>query len=293
MGADMAALWLGERGQVPVAVTRGYELPAWVGRGTLLVAVSYSGNTEETLACAQQGLARGATLLAITSGGELASLAQQKGDLLRIPAGYQPRAALGHLTFTTLAAMERLGLAPLDKQPERVAAHLEKLARSLGPGEPEQRNGAKKLARALHGKLPLIYGTGPLEVAARRFATQLNENPKLIAHAAPVPECHHNELSAWFGDARLKDALPVVLTGAGPGPLAARERATVALLQEAGAHPWTLQAEGEDALTRVLHAILVGDFASVYLSCLLHRDPTPVEAIQRLKARMAEFKKGG
>jgi glucose/mannose-6-phosphate isomerase len=291
MGADVAALWLGEKGTVPSAVTRGYALPAWVGKGTLLVAVSYSGNTEETLACAQQALKRGAGLLAVTSGGELAKLAASQGDLLKVPAGFQPRAALGHLTFSTLAALEQLGLAPLGDEAERVAAHLERLGAQLGPERKEPENGAKRLAGAMKGKLPLIYAAGPLEIAARRFATQLHENPKVLAHWGPVPEVHHNELSAWFGDTRLRDALPIVMTGAGAGDVRAREEATLALLEEAGADPWELRAEGEGSLQRVFHAIHVGDWASVYLSLLLGRDPSPVEAIQKLKQRMAEFKR--
>ncbi|MCA1814617.1 MAG: bifunctional phosphoglucose/phosphomannose isomerase [Halobacteriales archaeon] len=292
MGADMAALWLGEKGNVPCAVTRGYALPHWVGKGTLLVAMSYSGNTEETLACAQQGLKRGATLLAVTSGGELAKLAASQGDVLKVPAGYQPRAAVGHLAFTALAGLERLGLAALGQEAEHVAAHLDKLRAQVEPARQEQGNPAKQLARALQGKLPLVYAAGPLEIAARRFATQLNENPKLLAHWGPVPEVHHNELSAWFGDARLKETLPVVMTGAGPGDLAAREQATIALLKEAGVAPWVLAAQGDSVLQRVFHALHVGDWASVYLSCLLGRDPSPVEAIVKLKQRMAEFKRG-
>jgi glucose/mannose-6-phosphate isomerase len=293
MGADVAALWLGERGAVPCTVTRGYALPAWVGRGSLCVAVSYSGGTEETLACARQALDKGAALLAVTSGGDLAAMAESRGDLVRVPPGLQPRAALGHLSFATLAALERLGLAPLEKEPERVAAHLEQARARLLPGAPEKDNPAKQLARALRDRPALIYGAGPLEVAARRFATQLNENPKLLAHWGPLPEAHHNELSAWFGDSRVARQLPVVLTGAGPGAWAAREEATLALLREAGAEPWVLRAEGQSTLERVFHAILVGDFASVYLACLLGRDPTPVEAIQRLKRRMAESRGGG
>lgn len=295
MGADMAALRLGQAGDVPCAVVRGYDPPAWAGRGTLVVAVSYSGNTEETLACAQAAQRRGAQVLAITSGGELASWTEQHGgDVVRVPAGLQPRAGLGHLTFATLGALETMGLAQLGKEPEAVAAHLERLRAQLEPKGPEAANPAKQLARAMHGRIPFVYGAGALEVAARRFATQLNENPKVLCHWGPVPEAHHNELSAWFADPTLREAtLPVVMQGEPPGtPVGARERASMALLQEAGARPWLLEAKGDTALARVFHAIYVGDYASVYLACLLGRDPTPVEAIQKLKQRMAEFRKG-
>jgi glucose/mannose-6-phosphate isomerase len=293
MGAEMAALWLGQRSSLPCAVVRGYEPPAWAGAGTLVVAVSYSGTTEETLACARAARQRGAEVLAITSGGELATWAQQQGgDVVRIPAGLQPRAALGHLTFATLGALERLGLGPAAKEAEGVAAHLEKLRAQLEPAQPERTNPSKQLARALAQRIAFVYGAGALEVAARRFATQLNENPKVLAHWGPIPEAHHNELSAWFGDARLrKEALPVVLQGEAPGtPLGARERASIALLREAGAEPFLLEAKGDTPLARAFHAIYVGDYASVYLACLLGRDPTPVDAIQKLKQRMAEFR---
>lgn len=293
MGAEMAALRLGQQGQVPCAVVRGYDPPSWAGRETLVVAVSYSGNTEETLTAAKAAHARGAKVLAVCSGGELATWAAGTGgDVVRVPSGLQPRASLGHLTFATLGALERLGLAQLGKEPEAVAAHLEGLRAQLEPKAPEGGNPAKRLARALEHRMAYVYGAGPLEVAAKRFATQLNENPKVLAHAGPIPEAHHNELSAWFADARLKrEVLPVVMTGHERGtPLGAREQATLALLKEAGAEPFVIQAQGDSGLARLFHAIYVGDYASVYLACLLGRDPTPVEAIQKLKARMAEFR---
>lgn len=296
MGADMAALRLGQSGSVPCAVTRTYDPPAWAGRGTLVVAVSYSGNTEETLNCAKAAHAKGARVLAITSGGELARWTEANGgDVLHVPSGLQPRAALGHLTFTTLGGLEQLGLVKLEKEPEAVAAHLESVRASIEPTSAEAHNPSKQLARALHHRIAFIYGAGPLEVAARRFATQLNENPKLLAHWGPVPEVHHNELSAWFGDARIRDAaLPVLVQGEPPGsPNGAREKATIALLTEAGQAPHVIHARGDTMLARVFHGIYVGDYASAYLACLLGRDPTPVEAIQRLKARMAEFRKPG
>lgn len=294
MGADMAAMWLGARGGLAGGVVRGYAPPAWAGQGTLVVAVSYSGDTEETLACARAAQARGAHVLAVTSGGELARWAEASGgEVVRVPPGLQPRAALGHLTFAALGALGAMGLAKPADEPAQVAAHLDALRLQLEPASPEARNPAKRLARALHHKLAFIYGAGALEVAARRFATQLNENPKVLAHWGPVPEVHHNELSAWFADARIRDAvLPVLLTGEPSAPLRARERASLALLREAGAEPFVVEAQGPTDLARAFHAIYVGDFASVYLACLLGRDPTPVDAIRRLKARMAEFRGG-
>ncbi|HEV8361720.1 MAG TPA: bifunctional phosphoglucose/phosphomannose isomerase [Candidatus Thermoplasmatota archaeon] len=294
MGADVAAAWLARRSSLPCAVVRDYDAPAWAGRGALLVAVSYSGNTEETLDAARQAHERGAHILAVTSGGALASWAEGAGgDVVRVPAGLQPRAALGHLAFATLGALEGLGLASVGKDAEGVAAHLERVRAQLSPEQPEAQNPAKQLARALHGKIGFVYGAGLCAIAARRIATQLNENSKELAHWGPIPEVHHNELSAWFGDPRLRtQAMPVVVQAEPPTtPLGARERATAAVLREAGAAPWLLEAQGDTALARAFHAIYVGDYASIYLACLLGRDPTPVDAIQKLKQRMAEFRR--
>lgn len=293
LGAEVAALGLQERGAVPSAVVRGYEPPAWLGEGALLVAVSYSGETEETLACARAAHARGAGILAVASGGALARLAEEAGGgVVRVPPGLPPRAALGHLAFAALGALDALGLARLGKEPEVIAAGLERARALLEPAQPEASNPAKRLARALDGRIAFAYGAGALGIAARRFATQLNENAKVLAHAAELPEAHHNEVSAWLADERLRSvARAVVLRGAPAGsPLAARERATLALLREAGAEPFVVEAQGDAWLARVLHGIYVGDYASVYLACLLGRDPTPVGAIQRLKARIAEFR---
>ena len=296
MGAEAASLWLRSHTSLPCAVERSYAPPGWAGKETLLVAVSYSGDTEETLACTQAAAARGARVLAVTSGGKLAAWAEQQGaDLVRVPSGLQPRAALGHLAFTTLGALERLGVARLGSEPEALAARLEAARGDLAATTPETQNPAKRLARALEGRIAFVYAAGPLAVAAQRFATQLNENAEVLAHWAPLPEAHHNEVTAWFGDPALRSAVrPVVFLGAEAGsPLAVREQATVALLREAGAEPFEVAVPAGSVLEQVFQAIYVGDYASVYLACLRGRDPTPVEPIQRLKARLASLRGGG
>ena len=186
---------------VPAAVVRGYELPAWVGPSTLVVAVSYSGNTEETLACVEAALARGCTPLCVASGGRLAALAAERGlPLVTVPPGLQPRAAVGYLAMPLLAALERLELVPsAEKDVEEAAAVVREMTALLAPTEDEGCNLAKDLARRLHGHVPLVYGAGLSAPAARRWKTQLNENAKAMAFWAELPELDHNEIEAWGG----------------------------------------------------------------------------------------------
>ncbi|MCX6373253.1 MAG: bifunctional phosphoglucose/phosphomannose isomerase, partial [Actinobacteria bacterium] len=198
IGADLVLACLPEL-PVPAVVVRGYGLPAWAGRDTLVVAISYSGDTAETLACAADALGRGCTPVCVASGGALAALAGERGlPLLRVPAGGQPRASLGHLSMPLLATLEAAGLcADPSAAVDETVALLRVGNEALGPHAAAASHAAKQLAGRLHKKQAVVYGAGLTVPAARRWKGQINENAKAPAFWNELPELDHNEIMGW------------------------------------------------------------------------------------------------
>ena len=187
---------------VPVLPVKGDRLPAFVGPGTLLVATSYSGNTAETLAAVEQGVAAGARLVAVTSGGALAELASSRAaPVVTIDGGRMPRAALWSLVVPVAMAAEAAGvLPPLTDQVSAAADTLDEEAAALGPEVQTAANPAKQAALRLLDRLPVVWGSGQLgAVAATRFRTQCNENAKISVVSGPIPEVNHNDVMGLEG----------------------------------------------------------------------------------------------
>ncbi len=274
---------------VPVLTVKGDRLPAFVGPSTLLVAVSYSGATDETLAAVEEGLSAGARLVAVCSGGRLAELAQRRGaPVVTVARGRMPRAALWSLAVPVCLAAAAAGLVePLADQVRAAADTLDAEAEALGPAVPTEANPAKQAAGRLRGKLPVAWGSGQLgAVAATRLRTQCNENAKVTATSAAVPESNHNDVMGLEG-------------GLGPG------RELVLLRDLAGEHerdalriaaacealgvtaPIQRAAGAGPPLVRLARLLSFVDFTSVYLGLALGVDPTPIDVIGRIKAALA------
>jgi len=268
---------------------RGYEVPAFIGEETLLVGVSYSGNTEETLSAFEQGLSRTPRALAISSGGKLRELAEKRGiPWIRIPSGYQPRAALGYLLFTLLSVFRRLGALKADLA--GALAVLEFQAKELGPKALGNR--AQELALALWGRVPLIYGAhGHTAPVAFRWKTQINENAKQPAFWAELPELCHNEIVGYeLTDRVLPGARVVFLRTDHDHPRAsARIEILKEVLARRGLSYLEVAGEGEDEAAQLFSLLYLGDWVSVYLALLNRVDPTPVRPIQELKERLSRI----
>ena len=282
---------------VSTAVVRGYRLPAAARPGDWLLAISYSGNTEEALSVFDEAGRRGLTRLAITSGGRLEGAARGAGvPCLKLPAGLPPRAAAGY----AYAAAFDVGLQLLPggrdadhplADPARLAEHLTRAAAGWAPGIPAADNPAKRIARALHERLPVVYsGVGPPEAAALRWRTQINENAKTLCHTAAVPELDHNEVVGWSGpDGWGARTCVVFLNEGDEDPATARRlEATREWLDHRGVPTQVVRAEGDTPLERLWWLCHLGDYVSVYLAALREVDPTPVTAIDELKKKLAE-----
>ncbi len=287
-GDVVRSLYRGRLG-VPFDVHRAPSLPAYCGPHTLVIASSYSGGTAETLECFREAVARGCRIIAISSGGRLVSEARSAGyGVVPAPPGYMPRAALGHLAFGAIGALEAVGLVPaaaLDV--DETVSELTALAARLGPGVPRASNDAKELAWQVGDRVPVIWGAeGIGAVAAARWKTQCNENAKIPAWSSALPELDHNEVVGWTSPAGAGFVV-IALRHEGEHPgVAARFRLSLDLAREAGAATAEEWAAGRSPLARLFSLILMGDFTSAYTGLLRGVDPTPVRAIERLKAAL-------
>jgi len=285
VGGDLAAAILGARGRRPIQSVREYELPPWVGQDALVLCASYSGDTEETLACFEQAGARGASRVVITTGGALAAEARAAGvPVIGVPSGFQPRAAIAYMTVAALECATACGAGPsLRAEIEAAAGPLAARAAEWGPEGPDDSR-PKVLARRLRGRMPVVFGAGATVAVAVRWKTQLNENAEVAACSATLPEADHNEICAWPAeDMRLAVLLEDPETNA-------RLRRRFELTAEVVGGAERVSAEGDSAFERVLALVLLGDLASVYLAVLLGRDPVPVVALERFKEGLAARK---
>ncbi len=290
IGGDLAVAALGDRATRPIRTVRGYGLEAWTPPDTLVLCASYSGATEETLACFDAAGAAGTGRVVLTTGGPLAESARAEGvPVIGVPSGMPPRAAVLYMTIGALECAAACGAAPeVRSEIEGATALLERLVVAWGPdSEPDSL--AKSIARSLEGTLPVIYGAGPTAAVARRWATQLHENAKLAAFASELPEADHNEICGWDRGRRIAPLAGVLLEDADHHPRVARRvELTAEEVERAGAKAVRIPSRGESRLERVLSLVLLGDLVSVYLAALAGVDPTPTEALDRVKASLGK-----
>lgn len=281
-GADVAAAALGAT--VPIMVLRGYGLPAHAGPEDLVVCLSFSGGTEETLACHQEALQRGARVVAITSGGALADRADVH---VPIPADVpMPRAGLGLLAGAAAGVLVASGVVP-DATPQLAEARstLAALSEEIAPQRPG--NDAMEIAAAVGGHVPVVWGSeGIADPAAFRWKAAWNENAKVPAAASALPELSHHEVEGW-SEGRGRGFLLAILRHPGEHPSVARRlEATLPEIEASGIGWRDVHARGDGALARMLSLILLGDVASTYHAIARGLDPTPIPLIARVKERL-------
>ncbi|MCS7138863.1 MAG: bifunctional phosphoglucose/phosphomannose isomerase [Crenarchaeota archaeon] len=274
-----------------VSVIRDYDLPKYVDENSLVVAVSYSGNTEETLECFKQAYERRACILGIASNGLLEKACSiLKIPFLRVPGGYQPRAALPLLFIPLLKVSEAIGFPMIkDIEVKRLCWLLEQYNKTVSPESPIENNPAKKLAIKLYGKIPVVYSLGHLKSVALRYKDQINENAKMRAMCDQIPELNHNEIEAWER-IDFKELLYVVLidTKFKNKYIAESIKELVSKIEKEGVGISVITPPGETMIEEMLTAILLGDWVSYYLAMLRRVDPTPVSLISEFKKRREE-----
>ena len=281
IGGDLAAAALGSRLSKPLDVVRGYAVPSWTSPDRAIFCSSYSGNTEETIACYDAAEAVGARRIVATTGGTIAELARRdKVPVIGMPAGLQPRAAVGY-TFAIAAEVAALvGAGPaIRTEIDSSAAHLDAATESLLAK-------ASQLAEQIHGSVPLLYGCGLTAPIAYRWKCQINENAKLPAFDHHLPEMDHNEIVGWAG-APEGAYSAVFFEDRDQHP---RERQRVELTSEligtVARDVIRIETEGETRTERLLWTVMLGDLLSLELAAREGVDPTPVAVIETLKDRL-------
>ncbi len=292
IGGDLLRVYCQDKCPVPVLVNRDYTMPEFAGKDTLVFAVSYSGNTEETISAYEDARRRGAAIIAVTTGGKLKEMALRDGvPVISVPCGIAPRSASGYLFIPTLRMMERLGfLSGIAEEVEKLVGHLHVLYEHLRPETPAERNPAKQMALKLYSRIPVIWGaSGTTEVVAQRWKGQINENAKAPAYWNVFPELNHNELVGFrHPESLLKQMHVVILRDDDDHPRVKRRvEITKDIVSKAVAGITDVRASGGGRLARTYSLIYSGDYTSLYLAFLYGVDPGPVEVIDYLKNQLA------
>lgn len=293
IGGDLLRSYLQFDASVAIEVVRNYRLPGYVGKQTLVIASSYSGNTEESLSAFAEAKKRGAQRFACSTGGQLADICGRQGiACFPLVPGFSPRAALAYGFVPLLQFFDRWGLAKRQGRAISEAAKvLDDCVRRYRSTTKTPRNPAKKLAAKLAGKLPVVYGAQDhCQPVAQRWQAQINENAKSLAHAHVLPEMNHNEILGWDApESVVPKAHLVLLRDRGDHPQTSRRFSIMApIVKKKVDGISTVESTGNALLARLFSLTLLGDFVSIYLALLLEHDPTPIPAIDTLKKKLAK-----
>jgi glucose/mannose-6-phosphate isomerase len=287
IGADVLLDYCAEVSEIPVAVVRGLSLPRWVDKDTLVLMVSYSGNTWEVLELFDEAMRRECSVFGVTSGGMLLDRCEMQGvPNLKVPSGLQPRAAIGYLMGAAAVVLDEADVAPVRRDLGKSVPAVADLMQNLSPGVPTDVNVAKKTAIRLRSKVPVIYAPSPIRSVARRWMTQINENSKMLAFSGEYPEMNHNQIVGWIEGEKCRELQPVFLRANVPSrKVNEKEDVTIQLIRESKLEPVLVELSGRSILETALMGIALGDMISFYLAVLRGVDPSPVASIAELKKR--------
>ncbi len=276
----------------PFEVVRDYELPEYVGNGTLVIAASYSGNTEETLSTLEQAQAKGAQIAVIAGGGKLWEAAEAKAYLrVLLPKAAQPRYAILYNFRALLDILKATGMLRPETSLElrRISDFLKQAITVWAPTVPTGQNPAKQLALELIGKSIVVYSGPKLAPAAYKWKVSFNENAKQLAWWNVYPEFNHNEFIGWSKQPTDKPYAVIDLRGSCEHErVLKRFDVSARLLSGMRPEPHVVHAEGQTALEQLLWTIAFGDFVTLYVALLNGLNPAPVELVEKFKQELTK-----
>lgn len=284
IGGTIAAQVFEKQLRVPLWVNKDYFLPAFVGPHTLLIASSYSGNTEETLQALDAAMAKGAKICCVTSGGKMAEIAQQKGlDMIRIPGGMPPRSCFGY-SFSQIPYVLAFHQLIADDFRQDLSAAIALLDQE----EAQIKLDARSIAEQLVGKLPVIYCEARYEGVAVRLRQQINENSKMLCWHHVLPEMNHNELVGWT-EPHPEAAVLMFRCEDDYSRTQRRMEITRDVVKKFTPHYIEMAAKGSSQLQRSLYLLHLGDWVSWYIAEIKDIDATEVRVIDFLKNELAKM----
>ncbi len=279
--------------KLPALVNRDYNIPNFVNQNTLFIATSYSGNTEEALSTLNKAHERKATIVGISSDGELEEFCRKNDyTFIKVPSGLPPRQALGFLFFPLVFLFERLGFISSKKaEVSETEKLLQELLGRYNMAIHSTNNVANQIAQSVYNSIPLIYTGAPfLHVLPVRWRNQFNENSKILAFSNVFPELNHNEIMGWEGIKKLRDYVRVLLLRDTEESRRMQQRISITkkIIQDQGVQLGEVFSEGQSRLARLFSLIYVGDWASYYLAMLNEKDPIKIDSIDLLKQKLSE-----
>lgn len=283
IGGTIAQNFVFDKLKVPFWVNKDYHLPAFVNKDSLVIVSSYSGNTEETLNTLKLAIKAKATIICVTSGGQIADIAKRKNiDCILLPSGMPPRACLGYSMLQILYAFKHFDLinVPFEKEVKAAIKLLQAEQKSI---QAKARSVAKKLV----GKMPIIYSSADFEGVAIRFRQQINENGKMLCWHHAIPEMNHNELVGW----RDKDDNKVVIILRNANDyerIQLRMDINKKIIKQYTKNIIEIESVGKSYWEKVFYLIHLTDWVSVYLAEYRDQDATEVKVIDFLKGELAK-----
>jgi glucose/mannose-6-phosphate isomerase len=280
---------------VPLIINREYDLPKWVNKDTLVICISYSGNTDETLSSFKIASQKKCKMLCISTGGKLQDLAEKRGiPFIKIPAGIQPRAATAYLLFPSIVFLKKVSLlkeTAIEADVEETIAVTTDFVTLNKKEVPEENNLAKQHAKKIFNTIPQIYGWSIYTPIAKRWRHQLNENSKIIARSDIVPECNHNDIVGWSGNPDISKQFSCILfrdKNEETIDMTAQLNFMRDLFHNTAENVIEISPKGKSYLAKMMYLMCLGDFTSCYLAVLRGINPSPVDIITELKKRLAE-----
>jgi len=295
ISGDILEKYLLHKLNIPIHVNRTYDLPKWATKKTLVIAQSYSGNTGETLAALKNANEKKCSIIGISSGGLLKEYCQKHSlPYIQIPEGYQPRSALGFLFFSSILALHKTGLLSTVIQPEidESISVTKELIEQVNPNIAFDNNAAKQIANQIDHTMPIIYAWNYYAPIAKRWATQFNENSKVISKYGCIPEKIHNEIVGWaehteyakyFSGILLRDKKIETLQ------IKTTFDFVYKLFDQTLGKVVEINVMGKSPLAKLMYLLVLGDYISCYYALLRNKDPTPISIINQCKDELSKL----
>ncbi len=295
IGGDMLKRYTRSFLDIPIHVVKDYSLPAFVGDSSLLITISYSGNTKETISSFVEGLERGCKIIALTSGGDLEKKCKNNDvPIINIPSGIQPRAAFPFLFIPILLLLDDIGMLkniPLDEKPRNILKNtineIEKFRDQIKPEIEREKNRAKKIAMKIYKSIPAIYSYGKFSPVAYRWKCQFNENSKAYAVSNRFPEINHNEVVGWSHPLTKNISVIILKEKNLQKDINSIIKASINSFSKSK-DIIEVEIDGKSEISKILKLVLLGDYTSLYLAALNGVDPSPTKEIDRIKKEISK-----
>jgi glucose/mannose-6-phosphate isomerase len=294
ISGDILSSLFRDKLDVPLVVNREYDLPKWVNKDTLVICISYSGNTIETLSSFKIASQKKCKIICISTGGKLQEFAEKRGvPFVKVPAGIQPRAATAYLLFPPMIFLKKIGLlkTAIETDINETITVTQEFVTMNKTTAPDENNLANQLAKKIFSTIPQIYGWGIYSPIAIRWRHQFNENSKVIARSDLVPDCNHNDIVGWSANPEISKLFSCVLfrdKDEESIEMTTRLNFMRDLFHNTAGNVIEVSPKGKSQLAKMMYLMCLGDFTSCYLAVLRGIDPTPVDIIIELKKRLAD-----